>query len=230
LYDVLLALMALAPLAYAIHKAETDKDDVWVWRLSAVGAFVCAVTLAKIVATIVKQGMAESRHDLEGCLHTLHSILTDGVEQEHGLRITVHVPVVRKKNKMLQQVTEYVGDPRGNHRGKSAGRVLASNKGIIGRALGSATTDCLVASRDTENLPTYIAALQEEWHFTEVEARRLDASAMSWMTIRLKDGEGNVQGIVYCDSILKDFFTEERQGLAIATCAGIARFVRKRYK
>jgi hypothetical protein len=228
LYDLLLALAALVSVGYACHRAAENEEGNWAIGLAAAGVLICLVAVGKVCATAHKQGIQESRHELEGCLHTLHAVLTTGTTDKHGLRVTVHVPL--QNGAKLQQVLEYVGDPRGRHRGKTVGRTWASNWGIIGKVLTSGEEDCIVAKRESENYEQYISDLQSVWHFTEEQARRVDPAAMSWMAIRLKDSQGQVQGIVYCDSTQPEFFTAERRDMAIAACAGIARYVARRYK
>lgn len=228
LYDGVLAIAALFPVSYAVHKAEGSNDVQWANVLWLTGLMVFTVAVLKIVATARKQGLSESRHELEGCLHTLHAVLTAEADDGHGLRITVHVPI--KEKTQFQQVLEYVGDPRGSLNGKTVGRTWDSKVGIIGRVYREEKEDCIIGKRETESYQQYIKDLQEVWHYSEAQARRLDPAAMTWMAIRLKDSQGEVQGIVYCDSTQPEFFTNERRDTAIAACAGIARYVSKRYK
>jgi hypothetical protein len=183
-------------------------------------------TIIKIVIAYRQNVAKESVHELSGCLHTLHGVLSAGVHPplDPRLRITIHVPTTDKRQ--LQQVTEYVGDERAGD-GK-AGRYFPSNCGIIGRAFQE-KRDVLAASRVSGNTEDYIRTLVDEYHYTEPQARALNASSMSWLVVSLKNHIGEIEGIVYCDSVDPAFFTGQRQFVAGCAGQGIARFVARRY-
>lgn len=227
-YDVASAVSAFSVSVFGAYKAFGEGGPAWAGWLTFCAALVFAASITKIVFSYRNKGVAESKHELEGCLQTLHAVLATGAPPEpaHRLRITMHVPI--DGGQFLEQAMEYVGDQRG---GSTVGRRTPSNCGIIGRAFNSPPgEDVLVASRPSDNREEYVRELIEKYHFPEKQARAVDASSMSWMALTLRDFGGKVKGIVFCDSVDKDFFTTERQYLAMAACVGIAQFVEQKYK
>jgi hypothetical protein len=75
----------------------------------------------------------------------------------------------------------------------------------------------------------YIRELVENWNFTEGDARRLNPATMAWMAVPITNLSGTLEGVLYLDATDRDFFTEERQWLAIQATTGIAKFVARRY-
>lgn len=184
-------------------------------------------TVAKIYVTWRQHRIKESTHELEGCLHTLHAVMTAGMPPGSNpkLRCTIHVPDEHEKD--FHQVLEYVGDERG---GKgNAGRSFPCRCGIIGKAFSLKEQDYLTAYRKSNDYEGYVRELKEDYHYTEQEARRLNPGSMAWMAICLKDSADKVKGVVYLDSVDRDFFTDDRQQIALNCCVGIARFVLQRY-
>jgi putative methionine-R-sulfoxide reductase with GAF domain len=59
--------------------------------------------------------------------------------------------------------------------------------------------------------------------------KALDHSTQSWMAAPLVQNGRDVEGVLYCDSTQRDFFTEERQRAIGYAAIGIAFFVAKAY-
>jgi hypothetical protein len=192
-------------------------------------SLLALATAAALVLNFVKGAVSlaalrrkESPHELEGCLHTLHSVLLSSWEAEGKLRIALHVPVGQG---LLEQVTEYIGDTPKPGR---VGRRFPANAGIIGRAFRE--NDNFVSQRENDNYEEYVKELVESWNYTEDLARLLNPAVMSWMAVPFHDPvRRKVEGILYLDSTNRDFFTDERQALILRAAAGIAVFIGRRY-
>lgn len=225
-YDIAIAVIAALVALPAASRYFNDNQPLIGWLLIVCAVITLSLSVLKAVVVYRNKGAKQSPHLLESSLHVLHEVLLLAQEQDsdyqHGLRITVHVPVGGTDE--LQQVLDYVGDPRDGKRG--AGRKFSASSGIIGRALRE--KEAFAARRKNDNYVAYIDELIREWSYTKAQAEALHPGTMSWMAIPLVEQEANVvHGIVYLDSTDPEFFTDIRQTLAICACAGIARYVAK---
>jgi hypothetical protein len=94
---------------------------------------------------------------------------------------------------------------------------------MIGRVLNQADKGPLSGRRKNERVEDYIQELQDEYKYSEEEARKLDKSAMAWMAIPLYDGEEtkeNLVAVIYLDAVLPEFVTPERRERAALFAAG----------
>jgi hypothetical protein len=200
-------------------------------------------TLATAIAGLVVQGFKarsvlqqldreDSRHPLQGCLHTLETVLL-GAELEParrvaaGLRLTVHVP--DGKGQLVQAVA-YVGDQRG---GPGEGRVMPETVGIVGQAFREAQLnplrlEVLADKRTGGDYDAFVAQMVTDYGFTLEGAKKLNPATMSWLAIAIPH-DGKVEGILYCDSKEPEFFTDPRKEDILHATVGIAYFVGLRY-
>ena len=221
-YDLGVAAAAVAPAAITGFQSFADKRYVEGWGSVAVAAVAFLLTGLKFAVQWRIARAKESPHELQGCLHTLHAVLAAAgptSADDPRLRLTIHVPM--KDGARLMQVLDYVGDGRA---GKTCGRTFSATSGIIGKVYreGKAAH----ALRKNVDYNTYLAELRQDWNYTEYDAKRLDPWSMAWVAVPLVERAGEpLQGVVYSDSVDKDFFTQERVNLILAASAGVARYV-----
>lgn len=225
-YDISLAVITAIIAVPAALRYFKDNDPGVGWLLIGCAVVTLMLSTAKAIVVWRAKTAKQSPHLLESSLHVLYEVLLLAEERDdayqHGLRLTVHVPVPGRTE--LQQVLDYVGDSRDGKR--KAGRRFPGSSGIIGRALRE--KEAFAASRKNDNYTAYINELVSEWSYTKEQAEALHPGTMAWMAIPLVDQESQtVEGIVYLDSADPDFFTDIRQTLAICACAGIAKYVTK---
>jgi hypothetical protein len=194
----------------------------------AVAGLALGGAIAKGYLTWREKSAARSHHGLEGCLETLHSSLRASSEQEDaeaGLRLTIHTPVSVDGSTQLEQVVNYIaGDPK---RRKGGGRRFSQHCGIIGDAFR--TGEALVAIREHDDQEAYVQELIKKWHYTDEQARALDLRGRSFMAVPLPPAGGEVQAVLYIDSMKPAFFTQNRIELIKNACTGIALFIGRRY-
>jgi hypothetical protein len=218
------ALASFCSFALSILKLEHDKSGATFYFLT------CIAYLAVACQSFFQWRNRKTEvqcHELAGCLYTLHSVLTvDAGEGEgaHNLRITIHRAL--DDGEKLVQILDYVGDGRG---GPTAGREFLANCGSIGQALR--TKEAVLGKRTEIDYEKYVDELVRIWHYTEVQARKMNHQTMSWSSVPLAlEGNGSrIEAVLYLDSTNPDFFTEERLNAILAASVGIARFVKKRY-
>lgn len=217
-YSVLIALFAFpVGLASAWNYWSQNRPVIAALVFLGIVGVLC-FSVARDIVGLAHARKNESTHELEGCLHTLHSVLAPGACK---LRVAIHVPVEEK----LEQVTEYIGDTPKPGR---VGRRFSANAGIIGKAFRE--REVFVAHRVNDDYESYVHELIKEWNYTDQQARKLNPGAMSWMAVPLYDAEQNrIDAILFLDATHRDFFTPERQELVLAAARGIARFIGKRY-
>jgi hypothetical protein len=222
-YDMLVAVF-VATVGY-LQSSRFIADG---WRtagaaLAVVTTAICGLSVAKGLVLLREQRRTKSLHELEGCLETLYSVLSPIGTEDEGLRLSVHVAI--ENGQKFQQVLDYVGDPRADQ--PTAARVFPAQSGIAGKVLR--TKEAYAAARENDLYEDYIRELVESWNFTEADARRLNPATMAWMAVPITNLNGALEGVLYLDATDRDFFTEERQWLAIQATTGIAKFVARRY-
>lgn len=221
-YDVGIAVFA-AVVGYSSASLQYSQGH------SRIRLVLAVATSAALILTWVKSGVSlrqahrkDSPHELEGCLHALHSVLLATGSPDVILRLALHVPAGDDE---LEQITEYIGVPP--KRGR-IGRRFPASAGIIGRAYRE--NDPFVSYRVSDDYEEYVQELMKEWGYPEDLARLLNPSVMSWMAVPLYDPlRKKVEAVLYLDATRRDFFTETRQDLVLNAAAGIAVFIGKRY-
>lgn len=230
-FDAAAAILGGGGFAATAAAAFARGDQVWggvgiILAFAAVG-----LQLAKARATYLEQVRKDSTHELQGCLHTLETILL-GPDMANraaaGLRLTIHRPDGRGS---LEQVMEYVGNRRATD--KTVGRKLPETVGVIGQAYREAQLDPgkLEVFHDFRTGPdhdAFVAQMVRDYSFSRKAAERLHPATMSWVAIAIPN-EGGVEGVLYCDSKQADFFTDARKEDILHATAGIAYFIGLRY-
>lgn len=167
-----------------------------------------------------KQEKEDSTHDLEGCLVVLQTQLTqaiaEGQSENVRIRVAIHVPDPNDSNTLVQATNYIGGDDE-----QTVGRKFDKKSGIIGVAL--ARKRPIAASRKTDNLQEYLKDLEQNWGYPKADARKRDALSMSWVAVPIGDP---VDGILYADSTLRDFFDDPRVLLLVSgTAIAIAKYL-----
>jgi len=173
LYEALAALFAagIGILGALRFFNSTPRESVLGWLCVALVAGVLLATIAKISIQSKSSSRAQNPHELMGCLHTLHGILRESLqegESEPCLRLTVHLIIDEGDN--LEQLLDYVGDNRGEH---GAGRHFRASCGITGKAIK--TKAFVVAKRQNNDYSLYLRELVESQDYREDEARKLNS-------------------------------------------------------
>jgi hypothetical protein len=224
-YDALIAVAAFGAGAAAVFRLVADGYVGLAWFVGGCAFAVCVLSIVRAILSFRTQSTRESLHELQGCLMTLHSLLVDTEQPDQvsrlGLRLTVHV--LLSDGIHLQQVLDYVGDPRG---GRTARRRFSVHCGIAGHVYRM--REAHQAQRQNVDHEAYVRELVELWAYDEAEARRIDPSAMSWMAAPITV-RGRLEGVLFLDSLDPDFFDEVRQDLILRAVTGVAKFVAERY-
>lgn len=176
-YDVGLAVVTAIVAIPAALRYFKDNEPGIGWLIISCAGLTFVLSVTKAVVVLRAKAAKQSPHLLESSLHALCEILVLTQEHDsdyqHGLRITVHVPVIGRDE--LQQVLDYVGDRRDGKRG--AGRTFPASSGIIGRALRQ--KEVFAARRKNDNYVAYIRELVDEWSYTTTQAEALHPGTMS---------------------------------------------------
>jgi hypothetical protein len=224
-YDIALALVAVLPGGVGAWKFFDDGKYLAGGLCLAAGILACLLAVVKPIVVWWHKPEEQPPHDLAGCLHALRAILLAGGEgkPDPRLRLTIHAPV---GDNQLEQVLEYVGDQRGGS--NTASRTFSAHSGIIGKAFRE--KKACVGRRKNDDYESYIKELVEVWGYTDVDARKLNPASKAWMAVPLVHSlDQKVVGIVFIDSVERDFFTDVRQGLVLCACAGVASYVTHKY-
>lgn len=192
----------------------------WMFWLALVCACVtCLFGLSKVWAAW-KHKQPDAVHELAGCLEVLHSILLGTASKGTApkLRMTIHKPI--KNGTELLQVTDYVG---GEPHPGSAGRVFRL-VGVVGEAYRR--KEFATNRRTSTDLEEYRRLLVDRYGFTRSEAVSVSPAAMSWFAAPILSEANEIEGVLYLDSVLPDFFDDERRWpLVLDAIPGIARFI-----
>lgn len=234
-YDLGAAIVAAGGLAAGGGRFLSTGERFWGWVMMALALFALTVHALKARRTYRDQLEKDSIHELRGCLMTLDAVLLgpdlDPARRTAvGLRLTIHIP---DGEDSLVQALDYVGDQR-LPAGGGVGRRLSSNVGIVGRAYRQAQLDpdapqsILSDSRETENYDAFLDQMIREYGFAPDVARQLNPATMSWAAVAIST-RGTVEGVLYCDSKVADFFSDSRKEDILHATAGIAYFVGLRY-
>lgn len=196
--------------------------------LLAAAAWLLAASLVKVVHAH-RQDRDHQRSDehdgLRAVLYALHELIST-IRGEGQLRVTLHRVVMRRKGREaeeLEQILPYIGGP-----GRNAGRTFSIRAGIIGRA--AREQKLIAASRAHRDPEAFVADLVRTWGYTVAEARELSADRMSWCAVPLLDKKKQTIAVVYLDSNLPDYFTDDdTQDLIAAVCLGLTNYITERY-
>lgn len=221
-YDVAAAALAAVVGVVGAWKFFRDDQPAVGWLLAVCAVLACGVAVAKAAVTWRQKEAARSPHLLETGLHVLYEMLQLAQETDspfdHGLRITVHVPIPGER---LQQVIDYVGDQRDGAR--KAGRIIPAGVGIVGRVLREG--EAAYSTREHANYNAYIRELVAKWQYTKEQAERVHPGTMAWMAVPIPDATGTVRAVLYLDSTDPDYFTDIRRMMAAAAAIGIANYL-----
>lgn len=179
------------------------------------------VQLARARSSYSQLAVNDSVHELAGCLHTLNAILAGSdAEGLNGLRSTVHAV----DGDHLVQILDYVGNQR---RRGTKGRKTPIHCGVIGKACREKTA--FSGSRETDSHADFVQQMVTYYGFDTERANALDASTEAWIAAPITKTDGDVEGVLYCDSIQRGFFTQDRCKAIGYAAVGIAFFLGKRY-
>jgi hypothetical protein len=207
-------------------------DRGWGFFTASLGVLALVVQGFKARAAYLEQVRKDSIHELEGCLHTLETVLL-GADIEPakraaaGLRLTIYIPDGSGK---LEQAMDYVGDQRTSN---AAGRKIPENVGVAGQAFRHAQLHpddpkLFQGARVGPDQAAFIAQMVADYSFSAADARKLNAETQSWIGFAIV-GNGKIHGVLYCDSKQADFFTLSRRNDVLHGVVGIAYFVGLRY-
>ncbi len=127
--------------------------------------------------------------------------------KDADIRCTLWVPI---KGDRVKQAVHYL--PAGKvHKG----RVMGSRKGVVGEAMRTRVTQCLVLTEPQYSNPAEFRRIaQKDWGFTEEETLKLDGTRKSYVAIPILgdadgDNEQDVLAVIYCDSNRTETFQDE---------------------
>lgn len=194
-YEVIVAFfLVLGGVANSIRGFSPESGNLvgTFWAISAIGVFFVSLAKSWVLWTLVED--RESTHELSGCLHVLHSLLTSGPDRPPcRLRMTIYVPV--DGGSSLQQILDYVG---AKYPGRKVGRKFPVGAGIIGMAYRERAPK--VADRRNQDPDLFIRELQADWGYSEADALQVDTASQCWMA----------------DSTVPGFFDDTAQNIMLA--------------
>jgi hypothetical protein len=163
---------------------------------------------------------ANAEHIVEHLARIDKEVMHDALlKPEQGFRATVYVPDVLFKGLLYRLVDYY---PRGGGRGK----VYSMRFGIIGKTWRLEASDHATVSPDPERLIG-------EWGMTRPETKRSGSSAMTFVSIVLKDTAKIPVGVLFVESEAQDAFADdiidrmERSDEVASLAKAVARVVRE---
>ncbi|HTH46772.1 MAG TPA: hypothetical protein VMB21_04625 [Candidatus Limnocylindria bacterium] len=217
-------LMAMGSGGLALQKALTPESDGKInWFGFYLALSVAILSLAKAIVAFLKRQKEREIHSLEGCLHTLQALLILGQPKEVELRVTIYVPESADK---LAKLVDYVGELEERSKSNSA---ISAKCGVTGMAYR--TKDACFLHRQDTDWETHSTILKKQYGYSAEEIKDLNPGKYSFLAIPMivqTDGK-KVEAVLYLDTNVKDFFPQEKIQLVSCACAGIARFIRKRY-
>ena len=136
---------------------------------------ICALSIRKATISIRKNLNQKSIHELEGCLNTLHAMISRRGTSGASLWMTLHVPIQRGQR--LEQIMDYVSDDESLRSG--AGRKFPAQSGVIGVALRE--KEPILAVRQNSDHQAYIHELKRDWSYTDADARKTNPATMRYL-------------------------------------------------
>lgn len=232
-FDVGAAVVTFGASVPAAYRFFSTGDDRWGWFVIGMATLALIVQCGKAYHAYQEQRCKDSVHELQGCLHTLETVLLgpdlDPKRRfDAGLRLTIHTP---DGQGYLKQVMDYVGDQRAQ---TAIGRRMPENAGVAGHAYQQARLQppqpqLFYGCRTTSDYDAFLGLMVSSYAFTLDGARKLNPATMAWLALAITNG-GQVHGVLYCDAKQADFFTDSRREDILNAMAGIAFFVGLRYR
>lgn len=216
--------LAITSLAYGIITAirwhRAGNDDLAIASL-VVASLVMVTLVIRAVKRNKKARRANSTHELDVVLHTLHAMLTERSVEARSASLRICVFVLAKQADSVYQLTNYVG-----HNGSNgAGRVYPLRAGVVGTAFRTGESQY-------DKLPKNISIIEyliKKHGFDRNEASRVRQDRKSWAAIPVGE-PNNVVAVIFLDSNKIDFFGNcnsiPRKMLESATI-GVASYVGK---
>ena len=182
---------------------------------------------------------ANSYYGELGAVYTIYNVVArynykrvGGIEKEPPtgwFRVTFHRVIFpegeAKYPEEYEQLLPYAGGVSGDG---GAGRKFSIRSGIVGRTIREKSA--FAASRINDNYEEYIHELVHEWAYPEHDARALKSDRQSWMAVPIFGSKKRVIGVVYLDSVEREFFTDDVKQLVIDACYGLTSYIKERYK
>ena len=173
---------------------------------------------------------AKSPEGLSGCANVICEMLkhhqAEEVQDDGTFRVTIFrvvEPAMGQPATELEQVIDYLG----KQPAAGSGRVFPIFAGVIGRA--ARTGEPQLGKRTATTDEDYIAEIVSDWGYPEAMARAMTLDRRSFIAVPIKGADDKVIGIVYADSKLESAF-EATQNEFIASCNGVASYIKERYK
>jgi hypothetical protein len=142
---------------------------------------------------------------LEAQLNILVELM--GVPKSADLRAVLWAPTDRRRQDMLEQVTNYVPSVDAD---RGPGRLVETSKGIIGYAFRTKKDKVNLLPRATfSDDESLIRHQVDRWGFTEQEARQFKPGRRSQLAVPVVNTDSKVLGVIYCDSSSEDTFGPE---------------------
>jgi len=135
------------------------------------------------------------------------------LEDVSQFRCTYHIPVWWGK---FRQAFDYIPE------GGGGGRTFATNKGIIGKALGAKRLLVENFATDAE----FRQKMLLEYNYSADELRERKADRKSYLAYPLVDEEHRVHGVVYLDSSRPNTFTDAEDARTMRLIAETCETVR----
>lgn len=216
--------------AWKSSKSESD-SDLWLYLVCGL-VWLLIAQVFKVISAYkqdAKEDEQRSHDGLRAALKVLHAVVNDALAQKSpedpALRATFHrvVPPLSDPQQ-LEQIVPYVGGT-----GDGDGRSFSIRAGITGCAVRQKTV--LIMDRQGQSDEEYKQELISEWHYTEVDARKMTMDRFSAIAVPVTNQTGEqVLGVIYIDAKRKNCFSsEDVQKLVIAASSGITQYVGVRY-
>jgi hypothetical protein len=189
------------------------------------GAALGVLNVLRALYKDARDDKKESPDDLRGCLHVILRMMCGykGVANppDGWMRVTVH----RVDQNELEQVVDYVGSAD-----RGAGRRLPADAGLIGAVLCDVSKRPLVFERPHDlGWELWVEYLVHMLKMPRDKALKTRRDRFSFLAVGIRDGRGNVAGVVYADAAQPGFFDPAAQGIVLQGCIGLANWVNERY-
>ena len=219
LNNILVSFLAFLAAATGAVRFWTHAADHWLTVPLILVAFaILLLNAAKFLIERDDEKRSESTEPLMVVLHSLFSILENGDQIDHGLRLCVFIKD-KDKDKIVQ-LTDYVGGTGG-----AKGRSFSIRSGIVGDAFRCAKPKVAVASLpQNRQLVDFLVA---EFRYTHEEAMQRTHDRMAWAAAPIGIA-GNIIAVIYCDSKIRGFFgksTSFRRKALAGSILGIAKYL-----
>lgn len=203
------------------------------WWLAGATAWLALASVVKVLHAAAQDRERKRGEDyagLRGALHVLYECIRRGAgvhtTGDGTLRATIYRaerPAVScPAGQELEQLLPYIGGIGG-----APGRRFSIRTGIIGKA---AREKRLVAvDRKSKEYPEFVEELVCDWGYTEEEAHAIRSDRQTWMGVPVLGPDQSVAAVVYLDSSVPGFFSEDVQQLVGNLCSGVAAYIAEAY-